>query len=75
MSFTVHIEPSGHPIRVEPGETVLEAALRQGVGLPYGCRNGACGTCMGELLQGEVDYPSGKTDALEGRAPGACLLC
>jgi CDP-4-dehydro-6-deoxyglucose reductase len=75
MSFTVHIEPSGHQISVEPDETVLEAALRQGVGLPYGCRNGACGTCMGELLQGELDYPSGKTDALDGQTPGACLLC
>jgi len=75
MSFIVHIEPSGHQVCVEAGETVLEAALRQGVGLPYGCRNGACGSCMGDLLHGSVDYPSGKTGALAGQAPGACLLC
>lgn len=75
MSVTVLIEPSGHQISVELGETVLEAALRQGVALAYGCRNGACGTCMGELLQGEVDYPSGKTNALDGQGPAACLLC
>ena len=75
MSFTVHIEPSGHEFTVEPEETVLDAALRQNIGLPYGCRNGACGSCIGSLLQGEVDYPNGKTDALEGQADDACLLC
>ena len=75
MSFTVHIEPSGHEFTVESEETVLDAALRQNIGLPYGCRNGACGSCIGSLLQGEVDYPSGKTDALEGQADDACLLC
>ena len=57
MSFTVHIEPSGHEFTVQTGETVLDAALRQNIGLPYGCRNGACGSCTSSLLQGEVDYP------------------
>jgi CDP-4-dehydro-6-deoxyglucose reductase len=56
MSFQVIIQPSGRQIEVEPGETVLEAALRQGITLPYGCRNGACGSCKGKLVQGQVDY-------------------
>ncbi len=75
MSFTVHIEPSGHCFSVEADETVLDAALRQNVGLPYGCRNGACGACVGSLEAGEVDYPSGKTEALTQAGEGACLLC
>jgi CDP-4-dehydro-6-deoxyglucose reductase len=75
MSFTVHIEPSGHRFSVEADETVLDAALRQNVGLPYGCRNGACGACVGSLEAGEVDYPSGKTEALTQAGEGACLLC
>jgi CDP-4-dehydro-6-deoxyglucose reductase len=75
MSFTARIEPSGHQFTVEPGETLLDAALRQNVGLPYGCRNGACGSCMGRLVAGRVDYPGGKTDALEGQAAEACLMC
>ncbi len=56
MSFQVKIPASGHRFEVEPDETLLEAALRQGVGLPYGCRNGACGKCAGELLSGEIAY-------------------
>ncbi len=75
MSFSVQIEPSGHVFTVAPEETVLDAALRQNVGLPYGCRNGACGTCIATLVQGEVDYPSGKTGALDGQSENACLLC
>ena len=75
MSFTVNIEPSGHRFSVEADETVLDAALRQNIGLPYGCRNGACGACVGTLKTGDVDYPSGKTDALEQAGEGACLLC
>ena len=75
MSFTVHIEPSGHEFIVNPEETVLDAALRQNIGLPYGCRNGACGSCIGSLLKGEITYPYGDTLALEGQADDACLLC
>ena len=75
MSFQVNIEPSGHRFTVAPDETVLDAALRHNIGLAYGCRNGTCGSCTGQLLEGEVEYPSGKTEALEGRPPGACLLC
>lgn len=56
MSFTVRIEPSGHEFTVEEGESVLDAALRQGFAFPYGCRNGACGSCKGKVLAGEVEY-------------------
>lgn len=75
MSFTVHLEPSGHNFTVDAGETVLDAALRQNIGLPYGCRNGGCGSCAGRLLAGKVEYPSGKTGALEDQPEGTCLLC
>ncbi len=75
MSFKVHLEPSGREFSASPGESVLDAAIRQGVGLPYGCRNGQCGSCLGELLEGRVDYPSGRTEALAGQNPSACLLC
>jgi len=56
MSFHITIKPSNRELNAEPGETVLEAAMRHGITLPYGCRNGACGSCKGKLLQGEVDY-------------------
>jgi CDP-4-dehydro-6-deoxyglucose reductase len=44
MGFQVSVQPSRHTFHAEPDETILEAALRQGLSLPYGCRNGVCGT-------------------------------
>jgi len=75
MSFETRTEPAGHRFSVAPGETLLAAALRQAVGLPYGCRNGTCGACAAHLLAGRVTYPSGKTAGLEGKPAGACLTC
>ncbi len=75
MSFVIHTEPGQHSFTVEPGQTILEAAIQQRIGLPYGCRDGKCGSCTAELMSGEVDYPSGKTHALTGQPETACLTC
>ena len=64
MSYQVTIQSSGHTFAVEASETVLEAALRQGIILPYGCRNGACGSCMGTVAAGSVTYDHGLPPAL-----------
>ena len=48
----VIIKPSDHVVRHADDETVLEAAMKADLILPYGCRNGACGTCKGEILEG-----------------------
>ena len=77
MSFTVELYPSGHRFEAESGETVLEAALRAGRSLAFGCANGSCGECRARIVAGEVervrfhDYVI--TDA-EKRA-GYALLC
>jgi CDP-4-dehydro-6-deoxyglucose reductase, E3 len=73
----VRLEPSGHAFNVAPGETVLEAALRQGIGLPYGCRNGACGACKGILRSGELAYGEYQERALHAgeKAAGKALTC
>ncbi len=75
MRFTVTLSPSGTRFAVEQGETVLDAAIRQGVGLPYGCRGGRCGSCIATLLEGEVDYPDGPPEALEHEDADKCLPC
>ena len=64
MAYQVTVQPSGHTFSVESSESVLDAALRQGIILPYGCRNGACGSCMGTVTAGSVDYPKGPPAAL-----------
>lgn len=75
MTFTITTEPANHRFDVAEGETLLEAALRQNIGVPYGCRSGHCGSCIAELGSGTVDYPSGLIDALDGQGEGACLVC
>jgi CDP-4-dehydro-6-deoxyglucose reductase len=73
----VTVQPSGHAFEVGEGESVLTAALRQDLVLPYGCRNGACGSCKGKILEGEVDYGIYQKKALtdEEKAQGKALFC
>ena len=66
MAFQVTIESSGHRFSARPEETLLDAALRAGVGLPYGCRNGTCGSCVAALVSGKVHYPAGAPPANQG---------
>jgi len=78
MSFSIKIEPSGRSFTVTEEESLLTAALNQGLSLPYGCRDGHCGSCKARLLKGEVHYPNNSlTEALsnEERIAGIALLC
>ncbi|MDF0606753.1 CDP-6-deoxy-delta-3,4-glucoseen reductase [Neisseriaceae bacterium TC5R-5] len=77
MTSQVKVLPSGHTFSVEPHETVLEAALRQGVGLPYGCRDGACGACKGKVVAGTVTQDGYQDKALSAseREQGMALFC
>ena len=73
----VTLQPSGQSFEVEEGESILTAALRQQFVLPYGCRNGACGSCKGKLLEGSVDYGVYQQKALpdQEKAQGKALFC
>jgi len=75
--FEVTLAGNGKTFRVREGESVLAAALRQGVMLPYSCKNGTCGSCKGLLQSGEVHYPFHPPLALERSdfAEGYALLC
>jgi CDP-4-dehydro-6-deoxyglucose reductase len=77
MTFQVTVEPSGRQFSCEQDETVLAAAIRAGVGLPYGCKNGACGSCRGKLLAGEVSHRAHQERALPvaDEARGFALFC
>lgn len=77
MPITVRILPSQREFQVEPGETIIDAAIRQGVALPYGCRSGSCATCACRLAAGEIDYPEGPPLGLmdEEIANGYILAC
>ncbi|HTJ91562.1 MAG TPA: CDP-6-deoxy-delta-3,4-glucoseen reductase [Pararobbsia sp.] len=77
MAFNVTIRQSGRQFQVEGDEPVLTAAIRQGVGLPYGCKNGACGSCKGSVVTGEYDQGSHSASALtnEEKTRGMALFC
>ncbi len=69
--------PSGHAVIARQGETILEAALRQGLNLPYVCRDGACGICKGKILKGTVDYGVYQKGVLTNieKEEGKALFC
>jgi len=77
MSAQVTIQPSGHEFTVESNDTLLEAALRAGVSLNYGCSNGNCGECRARLISGEVkkvhahDYVLSQAE----KDAGVILMC
>jgi CDP-4-dehydro-6-deoxyglucose reductase len=77
MSFEITINPSAHRFTCAADDTVLEAALRADFLLPYGCRNGACGSCKGKLLAGEVDYGAHQAATLtdDEKRQGYALFC
>jgi CDP-4-dehydro-6-deoxyglucose reductase len=77
MSYTIKIEPSGLQISCEEGESILDAALRNGISLHYGCRNAVCGVCKGVLLEGSVSYADFETPGISEaeRRQSYALFC
>jgi len=77
MNYQITINPSEHRFACEGDETVLNAAMRADLLLPYGCRNGACGTCKGKIVAGDVDYGPHQASALteDEKRMGMALFC
>lgn len=69
----------GDEFNVDPGETVLEAAMRAGVMIPYSCQSGTCRTCMSRVISGNVEHDPLYVDDLlideDEVAAGYRLLC
>ncbi len=77
MSARVLVQPSGHEFFVEGNDTILEAALRVGLSLDYGCSNGNCGDCRARLVSGQVKkvHPHDFHFSEAEKTSGAFLLC
>jgi CDP-4-dehydro-6-deoxyglucose reductase len=77
MTFTITVQPSGRAFQADASETLLAAGIRQGIGLPYGCKDGACGSCKCKLLSGSVQHGAHQAKALsaEEEAAGYVLTC
>lgn len=77
MTFTITVQPSGRTFTAEPDEAMLAAGIRQGIGLPYGCKDGACGSCKCKLVSGSVVHGHHQPKALSAdeEAAGYVLTC
>jgi CDP-4-dehydro-6-deoxyglucose reductase len=77
MTFTATVQPSGTSFHVDRDEPILAAAIRQGIGLPYGCKDGACGSCKCKLLEGRVIHGAHQAKALSDaeEEAGFVLTC
>ena len=77
MSFRVQIQPAEREFEVQRDEPILAAAIRQGIGLPYGCRDGACGSCKSRLIEGRVIHGAHQAKALSAaeELAGLVLTC
>jgi CDP-4-dehydro-6-deoxyglucose reductase len=77
MTFQVTVQPSGRQFECAEDETILSAAIRAGVGLPYGCKNGACASCKGKVLSGAVTHGAHQEKALPvaEEEKGYALFC
>ena len=77
MTFTITVEPSGRTFSAQPDEAMLAAGIRQGIGLPYGCKDGACGSCKCKLVSGNVVHGAHQSKALSAdeEAAGYVLTC
>jgi CDP-4-dehydro-6-deoxyglucose reductase len=77
MTHQITIRNTGHQFPARDDESILQAALSAGLVLPYGCRDGACGTCKGKLIEGRLDYGrySEKVLTAAEREQGYALFC
>jgi CDP-4-dehydro-6-deoxyglucose reductase len=76
-SFQITVEPSGRTFVSTQDETILSAGIRQGINLPYGCKDGACGSCKCKKLSGSVVHGKHLSKALsdDERTQGFVLTC
>ncbi len=77
MSFTITVSNQETQFICQPGQSILDAALNQGIILSYGCRDGMCGSCRGSVISGSFEYPQGNPGGISAEeiAQGEALFC
>jgi len=71
----IELEGETHEIECQENETILEAALREGIDAPYSCMAGVCISCQAHIKDGEVDMESADALTEEQIEAGEILTC
>ncbi len=75
MSHSIAIEATEVAFESAPGQSLLDAALHAGIDLPYSCRKGVCGSCVGSIASGEVRGLHGAAIRNDTCGPDQVLYC
>ena len=75
MSHPISFESTDVAFDCAPGQSLLDAALRAGIELPYSCRKGVCGSCVGGIVSGDVQGLDGAAIRNDTCGPGQLLYC
>lgn len=77
MTFNVTVRQMRAALRLNGGQTILQAALATGFPYPHGCKSGLCGTCKSRLIAGRVNMAPYSAMALseDEAAAGLILAC
>lgn len=77
QTYTVEVNHQGstHTLSVPEDQTILDAAQKAGLDLPYSCSAGVCTTCAAKLSEGTVDQADGMGVSTDLQAEGYALLC
>lgn len=73
--FALRLARSGRTIKVDARQSILDALLREGVDVPYACMQGTCGTCITEVVDGEVEHRDAFLSETEKAANDHLCFC
>jgi ring-1,2-phenylacetyl-CoA epoxidase subunit PaaE len=75
LEVLLHFNEQSNLLSVQPGQTILDAALDDKIALPYSCKQGSCGICVSRLTSGRVQMKNNFSLDKDQVAAGAVLLC
>jgi len=75
QTVTIHLDGATHKVVVPPDKSILDAALDEGLDMPFSCQNGLCTACRGKCLSGKVVMTEGDGLSQDEINEGYVLTC
>lgn len=74
-SFRVELRKAGLSFEVPPEQSILDVLEEHGLALPYACREGLCGTCQTDVVDGDIDHRDYVLSAADREAGRTMMIC